>query len=107
MSNLPMLAVKHQRVRHGLNAEQERTTLLRSTVKADGQIMVTLYFSLLTGPHTHPEFSVLGPSDVPFSKTYPNPKALTETDMLAIEDAFVASVERCKAVGCRFEFFLT
>lgn len=45
---------------------------------------------------------VYGPSEIPFASTDPTPKALTERQMLDIEDAFVKSIERCKTVGCRF-----
>lgn len=45
---------------------------------------------------------VFGPSEIPFASTDPIPKALTERQMLDIEDAFVKSIERCKTVGCRF-----
>ncbi|KAJ7446460.1 hypothetical protein B0H11DRAFT_2084841 [Mycena galericulata] len=46
--------------------------------------------------------NVLGPSAIPFSDTYPLPKPMTEEDMKYVEDAFVASVERCKEIGFDF-----
>ncbi|KAJ7161387.1 NADH:flavin oxidoreductase 2 [Mycena crocata] len=45
---------------------------------------------------------VYAPSAVPFSETYPHPKIMTEEDMKYVEDAFVASVERCKQIGFDF-----
>ncbi|KAI0756837.1 FMN-linked oxidoreductase [Daedaleopsis nitida] len=45
---------------------------------------------------------VPGPSEIPFSDLYPKPKAMTDKDILRIEDAFVAAVERCKQVGFDF-----
>lgn len=41
-----------------------------------------------------------GPSDIPFSDTYPIPKPLTKGDLEKLEDAFVAAIERCKKIGC-------
>lgn len=38
---------------------------------------------------------------MPFSDSYPHPKAMSEGDIKHVEDAFVAAVERCKSVGCR------
>ncbi|KAJ7751311.1 hypothetical protein DFH07DRAFT_826841 [Mycena maculata] len=46
--------------------------------------------------------NVYAPSAIPFSKTYPHPKAMTEEDMKYVEDAFVAAVERCKQIGFDF-----
>jgi len=44
---------------------------------------------------------VVAPSAIPFhERSYPHPKALTKAQILEIEDAFVAAVERCKAIGC-------
>ncbi|KAF9481664.1 putative NADH:flavin oxidoreductase 1 [Pholiota conissans] len=46
--------------------------------------------------------AVFGPSDIPFADSYPAPKALTERGLLDIENAFVASIERCKEIGFDF-----
>ncbi|KAJ7110022.1 hypothetical protein C8R44DRAFT_801208 [Mycena epipterygia] len=46
--------------------------------------------------------NVYGPSAIPFSETYPHPKALTEEDIKYVEDAFVAATERCKQIGFDF-----
>lgn len=50
----------------------------------------------------HKKFIVIvrGPSDVPFSDTYPKPVPMTEKDIIDVEDAFVAAIERCKKAGC-------
>ncbi|KAJ6573423.1 NADH:flavin oxidoreductase/NADH oxidase [Mycena vulgaris] len=45
---------------------------------------------------------VYGPSEIPFSHPYAQPKSLTLSDMNYIEDAFVAAVERCKQIGFDF-----
>ncbi|KIM47773.1 hypothetical protein M413DRAFT_439440 [Hebeloma cylindrosporum] len=45
---------------------------------------------------------VYGPSDLPFSKTYPIPKAMTEQDLLYLENAFISSIERCQKAGFDF-----
>jgi hypothetical protein len=52
--------------------------------------------------HLVEQFIVYGPTDVPWSDTYPVPKAMTEGDMLKVEDAFVAAIERCKVIGCKY-----
>ncbi|KAF8973660.1 putative NADH:flavin oxidoreductase 2 [Flammula alnicola] len=46
--------------------------------------------------------SVYGPSEISFADTYPNPQSLTEQQLLDIEAAFVASIERCKKAGFDF-----
>ncbi|KAI0936829.1 hypothetical protein AcV5_004867 [Taiwanofungus camphoratus] len=45
---------------------------------------------------------VYGPSDVPFAEDYPQPNTMDEQHLLYLEDAFLAAVERCKAVGFDF-----
>ncbi|KAG8726529.1 hypothetical protein FRC12_023311 [Ceratobasidium sp. 428] len=45
---------------------------------------------------------VLGPSDIPFSDTYPKPQAMTTEDIKGLIQAYVDAVERCKKIG--FEF---
>lgn len=46
--------------------------------------------------------TVYSASDIPFSDTYPKPKAMTEQDFQYVEEAFVKAVERCKDIGCRY-----
>ncbi|KAJ6520018.1 putative NADH:flavin oxidoreductase 2 [Mycena sanguinolenta] len=46
--------------------------------------------------------NVYGPSAIPWSDTYPNPKAMTEEDMQYVEDAFAAAVKRCREIGYDF-----
>ncbi|KAJ7492431.1 NADH:flavin oxidoreductase 2 [Mycena latifolia] len=46
--------------------------------------------------------NVYAPSAIPFSDTYPHPKAMTEEDIKYVEDAFVAATERCKKLGFDF-----
>ncbi|KAH7886137.1 NADH:flavin oxidoreductase 2 [Phlebopus sp. FC_14] len=46
--------------------------------------------------------NVYGPSAVPFSNTYPTPKAMTEEDIKHVEDAFQAAVEQSKKIGFDF-----
>ncbi|KAJ7705980.1 putative NADH:flavin oxidoreductase 2 [Mycena rosella] len=46
--------------------------------------------------------NVYAPSAIPFSETYPHPKAMTEEDIKYVEDAFVAATERCKQIGFDF-----
>ncbi|KAF9245771.1 hypothetical protein BU15DRAFT_85464 [Melanogaster broomeanus] len=43
--------------------------------------------------------NVYGPSDIPFSDTYPKPVAMTEETIKYVEDAFIAAAERCKEIG--------
>ncbi|OBZ78749.1 putative NADPH dehydrogenase C23G7.10c [Grifola frondosa] len=45
---------------------------------------------------------VYGPSDIPFADDYPVPKAMTESDMLHVEDAFIKAIERCEKIGFDF-----
>jgi len=47
-------------------------------------------------------YQVYAPSAIPFAKGYAMPKAMTEGDMQYVEDAYVASVERCKKAGFDF-----
>ena len=44
--------------------------------------------------------TVLAPSGIPHSSTFPKPKELDENGLKRIEDAFVSSIERCKKIGC-------
>jgi 2,4-dienoyl-CoA reductase-like NADH-dependent reductase (Old Yellow Enzyme family) len=46
-------------------------------------------------------WKVIGPSDVPFSETYPKPRAMTRADMEAVRDAFVATARRALTAGFR------
>ncbi|KAF8846018.1 NADH:flavin oxidoreductase 2 [Paxillus ammoniavirescens] len=46
--------------------------------------------------------NVYGPSDIPFSDTFPKPMAMTEEDIKYVEDAFITAVDRCKKVGFDF-----
>jgi len=45
---------------------------------------------------------VYAPSDIPFSKDYPKPKAMDEQHLQYVEDAFLKAVERCKEIGFDF-----
>src|SRR4051794_3525066 len=45
---------------------------------------------------------VIAPSAMPFSDTYPQPRAMTAADMQAVRDAFVAATGRALAAG--FEY---
>ncbi|PPQ71462.1 hypothetical protein CVT26_011241 [Gymnopilus dilepis] len=45
---------------------------------------------------------VYGPSDIPFSDMFPNPKALTVDGLAAIEKAFIDSIARCEQAGFDF-----
>jgi 2,4-dienoyl-CoA reductase-like NADH-dependent reductase (Old Yellow Enzyme family) len=44
-------------------------------------------------------WQVVGPSDQPFSATYPSPRALSGTELAAIVDAFRAAALRARAAG--------
>ncbi|KAG8696108.1 hypothetical protein FRC09_008728 [Ceratobasidium sp. 395] len=46
--------------------------------------------------------NVVGPSDIPFSETYPQPRALTEQEIDALVQSYVDAVERCKQIGFDF-----
>ncbi|THH33155.1 hypothetical protein EUX98_g1062 [Antrodiella citrinella] len=46
--------------------------------------------------------NVWGPSAIPYSDSYPTPKAVTEKEMLYIEEAFLSAIERCKKAGFDF-----
>ncbi|KAF8216013.1 putative NADH:flavin oxidoreductase 2 [Mycena galopus ATCC 62051] len=46
--------------------------------------------------------NVYGPSEIPWSETFPSPKSMTEEDMQYVEDAFAAAVKRCKEIGYDF-----
>ncbi|KAJ7897040.1 NADH:flavin oxidoreductase 2 [Mycena olivaceomarginata] len=46
--------------------------------------------------------NVYGPSAIPWSETYPSPKAATEQDLQYIEDAFAAATKRCHEIGFDF-----
>ncbi|KAF7339303.1 putative NADPH dehydrogenase C23G7.10c [Mycena sanguinolenta] len=50
--------------------------------------------------------NVYAPSAIPWSDTYPNPKAMTEEDMQYVEDAFAAAVKRCREIGCQTDDFI-
>lgn len=51
--------------------------------------------------------AVIAPSAVKFSDDYPLPKAMTADDLDRVSDAFVASVERCKQIGCTYLLSIT
>ncbi|KAH8099257.1 hypothetical protein BXZ70DRAFT_287648 [Cristinia sonorae] len=46
--------------------------------------------------------NVWGPTEIPYSDTYPRPKAMTEKEMLYVEEAFISAIERCKKAGFDF-----
>jgi len=46
--------------------------------------------------------NVYAPSDIPFSQTYPSPRALTKEQLLELETAFAASIGRAKQAGFDF-----
>ncbi|TCD66489.1 hypothetical protein EIP91_001314 [Steccherinum ochraceum] len=46
--------------------------------------------------------NVWGPSDIPFSDSYPKPKELSEKDLLYIEEAFLSAIDRSKKAGFDF-----
>lgn len=50
-------------------------------------------------------WTVYAPSAIPFSPTYPNPKAMTEEQIIELQDAFLASVERAKKADCQYNQF--
>lgn len=78
---------------------------LRWTRK-DGLMMVSFgnLLSMVRGNLTSWK-TVLAPSAIPYSDTYPKPKELTKEGMKRIEDAFVAAVHRCKEAGCERIFY--
>ncbi|EIM80496.1 NADH:flavin oxidoreductase 2 [Stereum hirsutum FP-91666 SS1] len=45
---------------------------------------------------------VFGPSELSYAQEYHTPHAMTEDDMIYVEDAFVAAVKRCEEVGFDF-----
>jgi len=45
--------------------------------------------------------AVYGPANVPWSKDFPSPKAMTEVDLQYVEDAFVAATKRSASAGCQ------
>jgi len=45
--------------------------------------------------------NVYGPANVPWSKDFPSPKAMTEDDLQYVEDAFVAATKRSASAGCQ------
>ncbi|CAA7265935.1 unnamed protein product [Cyclocybe aegerita] len=45
---------------------------------------------------------VYGPSEIPYSSRYPKPNPLTEQELLDLEEAFSAAIERCKKAGFDF-----
>ncbi|KAJ7606728.1 hypothetical protein DFH06DRAFT_1275354 [Mycena polygramma] len=46
--------------------------------------------------------NVYAPSAIPFSEITPQPKEMTEEDMLYVENTFVAAAKRCKQAGSDF-----
>jgi 2,4-dienoyl-CoA reductase-like NADH-dependent reductase (Old Yellow Enzyme family) len=52
-------------------------------------------------PRERGGWEVIGPSETPFSETYPRPRAMTRADMDAVRDAFVATVRRAVTAGFR------
>ncbi|QRV77882.1 NADH:flavin oxidoreductase/NADH oxidase [Ceratobasidium sp. AG-Ba] len=48
------------------------------------------------------EENVIAPSEIPFSATYPKPRAMTEQEIDGIAQSFVDAVERCKKIGFDF-----
>ncbi|KAF8807812.1 NADH:flavin oxidoreductase/NADH oxidase [Phlegmacium glaucopus] len=49
-----------------------------------------------------PDCAVYGPSEIPFSESYPNPREMTIHDMLNVENAFVSAIQRSKKAGFDF-----
>jgi len=49
--------------------------------------------------------NVVGPSTIPFSDTYPKPRALTVEEIDSLEDKYVEAVQRCKKIGCKLAMF--
>ncbi|KAG8699696.1 hypothetical protein FRC08_005155 [Ceratobasidium sp. 394] len=45
---------------------------------------------------------VRGPSEIPYSETYPQPRAMTTKDIKDLVQAYVDAVERCKKIGFDF-----
>ncbi|KAJ3995542.1 NADH:flavin oxidoreductase [Lentinula boryana] len=45
---------------------------------------------------------VFGPSPIPWSENYVEPKELTKDQLIEIEDAFIASIARCHKIGFDF-----
>ncbi|KAJ3516379.1 hypothetical protein NLJ89_g1169 [Agrocybe chaxingu] len=45
---------------------------------------------------------VYGPSEIPYSSRYPKPNPLTVQELLDLEEAFSAAVEKCKKAGFDF-----
>ena len=50
--------------------------------------------------------AVVGPSDIPFSPNYPKPRALTASELDNLEEAYAATVRRCKIIGCKIFYGL-
>ncbi|KAG9074385.1 hypothetical protein FRC06_010729, partial [Ceratobasidium sp. 370] len=48
------------------------------------------------------EKDVVGPSEIPFAKTYPQPRAMTEQEIDELVQSYVDAVERCKKIGFDF-----
>jgi len=45
---------------------------------------------------------VYGPSEIQFFESYPNPKEMSDQDMLDVEDAFMSAIQRSKKAGFDF-----
>ncbi|KAF9015614.1 NADH:flavin oxidoreductase/NADH oxidase [Cyathus striatus] len=45
---------------------------------------------------------VYGPSDIPFSDTYPKPKVMSEDDLDRVEKAFISAIHRAEIAGFDF-----
>lgn len=62
--------------------------------------MVSTFLRLFQSNSNVAPSTVIGPSDIPFSERFPKVKAITEEQIIATEDAFVASIKRCQEAGC-------
>ena len=49
----------------------------------------------------HRYFAVWGPSDIPYSESFPPVKPLSKAQLTELEEAYVAAIKRCEAIGCR------
>jgi 2,4-dienoyl-CoA reductase-like NADH-dependent reductase (Old Yellow Enzyme family) len=63
----------------------------------------TLLRALIQKQNLNRPASVVAPSEIPFhEQLYPHPKALSEQQILDIENAFIAAVDRCEKIGCSY-----
>ena len=69
-----------------------------------GPIMVRLSRRKSWLPQKLNHFLVVGPSAISFADDYPQPRAMSDEDIVQVEEAFLAAVERCNQVGCTYFF---